>query len=322
MKKNICVVSTHDDLHAQFIVTLINKRYDASASLVETDRLAAAAPKFRADENGVSLRLDDVFGNTIDVSNIDTVWWRRLASAQAESALRSEHRKLADVSFRSIVDALPAMIAGSRFVSKPAATRSASNKLCQLVTAAKVFDYLPATTICNDLNSVAQHYRRVADNIVKPVENAMAQIVFTETRDLSSFSNDSVSQCPIILQQQIDAARHLRVNVFGDRVFAFSIESSNLDWRSNLNVCDIGEIILDEHLFAQCKKLLMALDLRMGIFDFIESPDGKIFFIEVNPQGQFLFLQPFTKTDLAVEFCDFLVDHEADSPCYGTSIRL
>jgi len=41
----------------------------------------------------------------------------------------------------------------------------------------------------------------------------------------------------------------------------------------------------------KCILLLRHFGLRYGAFDFIETPDGKIIFLEVNPNGQFMWLE-------------------------------
>jgi hypothetical protein len=45
----------------------------------------------------------------------------------------------------------------------------------------------------------------------------------------------------------------------------------------------------------------------MGIVDLKLTPKGEVVWLEVNPQGQFLFLQPLTKMSLDQYFADYLL---------------
>jgi hypothetical protein len=53
--------------------------------------------------------------------------------------------------------------------------------------------------------------------------------------------------------------------------------------------------------------VLRRLGLRMGVIDLKLTPDGEPVWLEVNPQGQFLFLEPLLNEPLAEHFTDFLL---------------
>jgi hypothetical protein len=57
----------------------------------------------------------------------------------------------------------------------------------------------------------------------------------------------------------------------------------------------------------QCavRKVLDVLGLDMGIIDLKETPDGEFVWLEVNPQGQFLFLEALTKEPLTEHFAEY-----------------
>jgi hypothetical protein len=52
----------------------------------------------------------------------------------------------------------------------------------------------------------------------------------------------------------------------------------------------------------------------MGIIDLKLTPDGEPVWLEVNPQGQFLFLDAFADLQLAAKFADYLVAQAKSSP--------
>jgi len=63
----------------------------------------------------------------------------------------------------------------------------------------------------------------------------------------------------------------------------------------------------------QLRAVTHALGLRMGVFDLKVRPDGHPIFLEVNPQGQFLFVEGMSDMPLTQAFCRFLADELAVS---------
>jgi hypothetical protein len=63
---------------------------------------------------------------------------------------------------------------------------------------------------------------------------------------------------------------------------------------------------LGEGLSRQLVALINRLGLRMGVMDLKISPSGQVVWLEVNPQGQFLFAEALSGTPLVQPFADFL----------------
>jgi hypothetical protein len=132
-------------------------------------------------------------------------------------------------------------------------------------------------------------------------------MLFTrQLTDPKFFSEDAFSKCPAIYQEMIPGRRHLRLNCFGAEAFAAVIESDDLDWRSNLDV-PIYSFDLPPELHRKAILILQTLGLEMGVFDLKEAPDGEWIWLEINPQGQFLFLEPLLRIPLTKYFTDFLI---------------
>jgi hypothetical protein len=68
----------------------------------------------------------------------------------------------------------------------------------------------------------------------------------------------------------------------------------------------IKRIDLPSNVYSYILNVMAYLKLKMGIFDLKVNVNGEIFWLEVNPQGQFLFLEGLTGIDLTTPFRDFL----------------
>jgi hypothetical protein len=51
---------------------------------------------------------------------------------------------------------------------------------------------------------------------------------------------------------------------------------------------------------------MRTLDLRMGVFDLKLTPGGELVWLEINPQGQFLFIEGLSELKLTDLLADFL----------------
>ncbi|MFZ0505160.1 MAG: hypothetical protein WAM44_15680, partial [Chthoniobacterales bacterium] len=63
-----------------------------------------------------------------------------------------------------------------------------------------------------------------------------------------------------------------------------------------------------DHVHVTVRKVLDKLGLAMGVIDIKEDPDSELVWLEVNPQGQFLFLEPLTGLKLTDHFAEFLIE--------------
>ena len=57
-----------------------------------------------------------------------------------------------------------------------------------------------------------------------------------------------------------------------------------------------------------CSSMLAHYGLHFGAFDFIYSKEGKYFFLELNPNGQWLWLEEQSGYNLTKEVADNLLE--------------
>jgi hypothetical protein len=93
--------------------------------------------------------------------------------------------------------------------------------------------------------------------------------------------------------------------VFGDEVHAARITSGVLDWRLDGGMA-VEPVVIDDGLQSALRAVVERLGLRMGVFDLKVTPDGEPVFLEVNPQGQFLFVEGLCGMPLTAAFCRFV----------------
>jgi glutathione synthase/RimK-type ligase-like ATP-grasp enzyme len=108
--------------------------------------------------------------------------------------------------------------------------------------------------------------------------------------------NRSISISPVIYQQHIKKASDVRVTIVGDKIFAAEIDSQSdpeavVDWRKTVNP-SLGHrrIELPKTISDLLHRLMQRLGLEFGAIDFVRTPDDRYVFLEINPNGQWLWL--------------------------------
>jgi glutathione synthase/RimK-type ligase-like ATP-grasp enzyme len=254
------------------------------------------------------LRMGD--GSEIDVAEIELIWWRRVHSDQDLDEPIDDRTQLSLVNndCRGALNGILSSCFNGKWVSSPEATDRASDKIYQLSIARQAGFRIPETLISQSLKDVQAFSDRLDGRvIVKPVVGVAGPLLFTQfVGNPNRLDPKSYRVCPAVYQEYIPGTQHIRLNCFGDQSFAAVIETSELDWRPNLNV-PIRSWVVPSLLHQQVRAVLDRLGLAMGVVDLKRTPEGEFVWLEVNPQGQFLFLQPLANIPLDVHFAEYLL---------------
>ena len=107
---------------------------------------------------------------------------------------------------------------------------------------------------------------------------------------------ENVQYAPCLFQKYIHKKMELRVTVIGERVFTVSIDSQKVpgaihDWRRAQDNLIYKIFKLPGELECKCKELVKKLGLEFGAIDLIVTPNDEFVFVEINPNGQWAWIQ-------------------------------
>ena len=202
-----------------------------------------------------------------------------------------------------VLGGCPDIIANPTLVKFSQAIWLAERKPYQLAKAAQLGFTLPRTIVTNDEAAVKGFAlenelvaKAVSSGYIKGIDGNRA--IFTNALvpgDLEDLSG--LALAPVIFQENIVKSSDIRVTVVGNDIFAAEIlsqsrESSNVDWRAT----DDPDLEHRPHelpstLARQCLSLVSNLGLAFGALDFALTPDGTYVFFEINPNGEWLWLE-------------------------------
>ena len=310
----MAIVTLEGDIHAYLVQEAMARTYGIDVAIVAADRIPAAGGLTWHDDADEPVTLPTENGATVDVSQLRLVWWRRchgrpeVPDAVTDPAMR---KLVVKDSLSGLRGSLLAAFTGT-WISDPYATERAQNKLLQLRIARSIGLTVPRTLVSSDPDRIREFTQAQGGTVIAKTLTGMLGTALEAGRvRLDSLTNDDeLRLAPTIYQQEIAGEDHLRVMVFGERVHAARISSAALDWRL-ANDMAIEPVEIDDGLRAALRQVVCRLGLRMGVFDLKITPEGHPVFLEVNPQGQFLFVEGMSDMPLTDAFARFAADELA-----------
>ena len=208
-----------------------------------------------------------------------------------------------------------------RWLNSPFSIDRAEDKPRQLDVARSVGFQVPDTLVTNDFDAAKAFVEDGGDAIGKPLRHALIEdtetgrIIFTNRLTvLSEADREAFGLAPVILQREVRKACDLRVTVVGDRVFAAEIHSqetvgTEIDWRrgSDPTLPHVVALLPDEIANA-CILLTKKLGLRFGAIDLIRDQAGAYWFLEINPNGQWAWIEKRTGQPISAAIVDLLTE--------------
>lgn len=308
MSSHVLVVSTVLDLATDAVVRSLHAG-DVRCTRLNTEqypfdvRMTTTIPEgTRAPETIISNPLRE----RASLADVSSVWYRRVRVPEKPDAMDPGVYEFCIRESRSALLGLllAAVPSSARWMSHPVAIWSAEHKLLQLAAAKSLGLPVPDTVVTNDPAVVRATYDRFdGAMIAKPVRGGYIEVanepygIYTsQVRAEHLIDLSGVELSPVIYQPLIPKQCDVRVTVVGDQLFSAAIESqqnpaARVDWRRTDDANLPHRPFTLPHAVAdQVLALLGALNLKFGAVDFVLTPDEQLVFLEVNPSGQWLWL--------------------------------
>lgn len=308
MLAHVLIVSTALDLSTDSVVRALTTRGVRVTRWNTEDYPFASllSSHIGADPETITTHLTRTGGGETPLADVTAVWYRRVRIPERKPDMDAG---VYDFCIRESRAALIGMLLGAlpptaRWMSDPTAVWAAEHKLLQLRVAQAVGFKVPETVITNDAAEVRRAFERFdGQMIAKPVRTGYVEVqgqahaIFTSAvvrSDLDDMRGAELS--PVIYQPLIPKRCDLRVTVVGEELFIAEIHSqtndaAKVDWRKTddpLLPHQRGSV--PPETAAAIRDFMSRLNLTFGALDFVVTPEGELFFLEVNPNGQWLWL--------------------------------
>lgn len=249
------------------------------------------------------------------ISRFDSVWFRRVTLPDLNiTATKAEYLYYC-TELESFLSNLWLSIKADRWLSLPSNIYQAENKLLQLEIALSIGFTIPNTLVSYDYDEIKSFYLSCdEDIIIKPLHSGRIEEsqdrcgqIFTskvKAEDLDVLKGSY--PLPNIYQENIPKDIEIRVTVVGNNIFAASVNSkanqdTQTDWRKEKLKFDSFKLPKD--IEEKCISLVKKLNLNFGAIDLIRKPDGEFVFLEINPNGQWVWIE----TDTGLKISDAII---------------
>jgi glutathione synthase/RimK-type ligase-like ATP-grasp enzyme len=258
---------------------------------------------------------------SINIAEIESIWWR----LKPKSCIPSHdvialydyyflHRE-----WSQLIDFIASNAVRAFSINDRNKMNIASNKIGQLPIAVECGFDIPSTIFSNDLSSIIGFMEKNPEQsyVYKPFTPYMppsGKITYTSVVDIEFVraNEKSITAMPGIFQKYVNKSYELRVTVVGDDLFSAKIDcnssvSSEIDWRKDIFSDIYSVAVLLEEWKNKILKLHRSLGLFFGAYDFIVDVEGNLVFLEVNPAGQWMWLEDKLKLPISARIADALI---------------
>ena len=319
---SVLIVSNNRDAHVPLVTRILAER-GVTFFVFNTEEFGEGVLGSFSLNSRPGLFLDN--GSvSVDLNQIRSVWYRRPELPELTHIHEQDARKFAQHEQKAFLDGILASL-DCRWLSHPASIREAGHKLKQLGVARELGFNVPPTLISQSPQEIREFYESLACPLAaKLVAKGPPRtdrpddqyVIFTQVLNRSDLSDDTaLSACVAMYQPYIEKKYELRVTVVGKEVYACRIDSqasekTRVDWRNyDLANTPHSTYDLDSTIQKRCIELVQKFGLNYGAIDFIATPEGQLFFLEINPNGQWGWIEELTNMPIAESHARFLSQH-------------
>jgi ATP-grasp ribosomal peptide maturase len=313
------------------VTLVLTHAFDPTADYVVSELNRRGAPVFRCDPGEfprrltVTAHLDGDGAATgwagslclpergVSLADVGCAYYRRPTAFDLPAGMSEQVRRWSAAEARmglgGVLSALP------RWLNHPAAIASAEYKPVQLAHANACGLEVPATLVTNDPAEAAKFVARVGRAVYKPFTPADItagdehRVVFTTPVTVADL-DESVRLTAHLIQAWVDKSYEVRLTVVDDTYLAVRIDAgsaaASVDWRADQDALRYTPIEVPGAVRGGVRALMARLGLRFGTFDFAASPDDRWWFLEVNPNGQWAWIEDATGLPIAAAIADAL----------------
>ncbi|WP_262058040.1 ATP-grasp ribosomal peptide maturase [Streptomyces sp. STR69] len=313
-------------------VLVATEPLDLTADMViaELNRKGVEVVRFNPADIGTDLAVSARFGGlpapvvgqlrtqsrTVALEHARAVYWRR-PGWPTFAHLEAADARYAAAQVRYGLGGILYALDGPLWVNHPLRDAAADYKPAQLAVAQRLGLTVPPTLVTNDPHKARQFIAAHGPVVAKtlrwtPYERDGVPMTSWAEPVVTDEIDNTLRTAPHLFQVRVEKVADLRVLVVGRRVFGVRIDSGLLDWRTDYDALSYAVVGLPGRLVKALHDVLDHFGLASGSFDIAVDGDGEFHWLELNPNGQWGWLEEKTGLEMAAAFADLLIRGEPD----------
>lgn len=314
----ILVISSEKDGHATEVLKRIRSKGGRVQLLDLSDFPQKSFLSMEFNNNGSQQQeLVNANGSRIDTREYNVVWWRRPQTFQLHDDINTNtDRNFAFTECHAAISGLWLTL-DPFWINNPTHDDTASKKVYQLKAARDVGFTIPDTCITNDPERAKAFITKHGQEHVIYKAFSGTEQAWRETRRLKKEEFNLINNvrfAPVIFQEYIPVKADLRITVIGEHIFAGAIytneTSYKADFRMVMDEARMESFQLPDKVEDLIHSYMKKLGLVYGAIDMRLTPGGEFIFLEINPSGQWLFVEQRTGLPITTTFVDLLLQKD------------
>lgn len=310
----VLILASDFDPSADTMVTALRER-DATVYRVNTAWFPAQLSISAGLRGGRWCGHLDTPAHRVELQDVHAVWYRSPEAYRMPDELSPPERQHASLEAKyglgGVLSSLDAL-----WINHPARMADATYKPVQLVQAHACGLTVADTCITNEPSSVRE-FADAGPTVTKLLgantisEEGARKLSWTRVLDAAALDDlRGVEVTTHLMQRWIPKAFEVRVIAIGEHLTATAIyagnDTSHIDWRSDYDALTYEQIQPPETVVRGIQALMSDFDLVYGALDFVVTPDGEWLFLEINPGGQYGWIEHHTGAPLTSVLADLL----------------
>lgn len=304
MKNKIILVLTNsDDATSDY---LCNKLLDSGASFLrfDTDKDIKDTSRYEFSESQHYIKWNGQLAKPEDIS---AIVYRRPKPITLSNMYDEYYSHHLELEWSEVLEGFLSHIPVERWINHPSLNYMASHKIEQLSRAKQHGLATPKSIVTNQQHLAHKFVNDLEGSvIVKPLSSGYIErdnseddtLIYTNDFSLSNLKLlEKIDKCPVLFQEKIEKLVDVRVTVIDKEVIAIGMKSLTntrkqiLDIRrNNMKNVIYSKILIPKDIKKSIRSLMKCYKLRFGALDFAITPDEKWIFFEINPNGQWAWL--------------------------------
>ena len=319
---NVLLITSKSDVTTDFIVRELKSQHITFYRL-NTEEIGSSVQLSLNIKEQKYLIIDQLSSPPINLLEVTSVYFRRpeIKSNFDEVSPGELNFLRSELAFS--LEGLYKILRNAFWINTVDDIRKAENKIYQLMLAQEIGFKVPASIITNQpANALDFYIANRQSCIIKPIKSGLIEngieegIIFTSKLTLNEDIVDRIFGCPVFIQQLIEKEADVRITVVGQRLFAAKIHSqitdeSSIDWRKASSPLPHSPIDLPQNIIDQCLELTRRLNLNFGAIDMVLDTKGTLFFLEINPNGQWAWIERKLNFPIAKAITELLIEKAA-----------
>lgn len=327
----LLIATNKADLTTDYLVLKLHERSIPFIRFNTEDLYYKAAIEIELSSTKDSVTLD-YLGKNINIKNIDGVYFRRPLPPDLKPVIHEQDLEFAERELLETLTGFWRLIKTTRWMNHPKFLFLAKNKIEQLKIAKDIGFKIPNTLISSNKEKIKKFFEDNNCIIGKAVKHGfyaqkdLVKIALTKELTENQIEElEAYASIPMIYQTKINKFYDLRITVIGDKVFPTALYSqehaiSKIDWRS----WDLEEkfdlkhqrVNIPKHISEKCIAITKYFNLNFSAIDMIFTDEKDYVFLELNPNGQWAWLEEKVGYPLRDSIIDFLMGEKLNGDRY------